>query len=299
MYMGLKVLNVNKTYGNKKVVNNISFEINKPGVFGLLGRNGAGKTTTIRMILGILSKDSGTIEWNGKKVTREHVNFGYLPEERGIYPKAKVIDQLVYFAELKGMKPSDAKEAIYYWAEKLEVTNYLNQPAEKLSKGNQQKIQFMTVLIHDPELIILDEPFSGLDPINAEIIRNVIIDLVKKGKYIILSSHQMNIIEEFCTEILILNEGITILDGNLKAIKKSYGKNKLSISVEEDITSYFDNKHFQLLSSKDGDYEIKFDDLDKVQDLLKKLVSDKILIEKFEVKEPSLQEIFIDKVGNN
>lgn len=297
--MGLKVLNVNKTYGNKKVVNNISFEINKPGVFGLLGRNGAGKTTTIRMILGILSKDSGTIEWNGKKVTREHVNFGYLPEERGIYPKAKVIDQLVYFAELKGMKPSDAKEAIYYWAEKLEVTNYLNQPAEKLSKGNQQKIQFMTVLIHDPELIILDEPFSGLDPINAEIIRNVIIDLVKKGKYIILSSHQMNIIEEFCTEILILNEGITILDGNLKAIKKSYGKNKLSISVEEDITSYFDNKHFQLLSSKDGDYEIKFDDLDKVQDLLKKLVSDKILIEKFEVKEPSLQEIFIDKVGNN
>jgi ABC-2 type transport system ATP-binding protein len=297
--MGLKLENVNKSYGSKKVVNNLSFEINKPGVFGLLGSNGAGKTTTIRMILGILNKDSGTIEWNGKKVSRENVNFGYLPEERGIYPKAKVTEQLLYFAELKGMKREEALKSIKYWAEKLEVTEYLNQVAEKLSKGNQQKIQFMTVLIHDPELVILDEPFSGLDPINSDIIKKVIMELVKKGKYIILSSHQMNIIEEFCTDILILDEGITIIKGNLKGIKKSYGKTKLIINSDKKIDTYLDKKYFEIISCIDDDYEIKFNDINKVYELLKKIVDDKFMIDKFEIKEPSLHEIFIDKVGKN
>jgi ABC-2 type transport system ATP-binding protein len=297
--MGLKLEDVNKTYDSKKVVNNLSFEMNKPGVFGLLGSNGAGKTTTIRMILGILNKDSGLIEWDGKKVTRENVNFGYLPEERGIYPKAKIVDQLLYFAELKGMKKTDALKSINYWAKKLEVTEYLNQIAEKLSKGNQQKIQFMTVLIHDPELVILDEPFSGLDPINSDIIKNVIIELIDKGKYVILSSHQMNIIEEFCTEILILDKGFTIIKGNLKNIKKSYGKTKLIINTDKKIDSYLDKNHFEIVSYIDNDYEIKFNDIDKVYDLLKRIVDDKFMIDKFEIKEPSLHEIFVDKVGKN
>jgi ABC-2 type transport system ATP-binding protein len=297
--MGLKLENVNKSFGSKKVVNDLSFEMDKPGVFGLLGSNGAGKTTTIRMILGILNKNSGVIEWNGKKVTRENVNFGYLPEERGIYPKAKVIDQLVYFAELKGMKREEAIKSIKYWAKKLEVTEYLNQISEKLSKGNQQKIQFMTVLIHDPELVILDEPFSGLDPINSDIIKNVIIELIDKGKYVILSSHQMNIIEEFCTEILILDKGFTIIKGNLKNIKKSYGKTKLIINTDKKIDSYLDKNHFEIVSYIDNDYEIKFNDIDKVYDLLKRIVDDKFMIDKFEIKEPSLHEIFIDKVGKN
>ena len=169
--MGLKVEHVNKTYGTKKVVNNISFEIDKPSVYGLLGTNGAGKTTTIRMILGILKKDSGEISWNGKEVKRKNVNFGYLPEERGVYPKTKIYDQMMYFAELKGMKKEKAIEALKYWAKRLEVEQYINMTPEKLSKGNQQKIQFITSIIHNPELVVLDEPFSGLDPVNTEILK--------------------------------------------------------------------------------------------------------------------------------
>lgn len=164
--MGLKLQNVSKNFVGKIAVDDISFELEKPGVFGLLGTNGAGKTTTIRMLLGIIKKDKGEITWNGKAVERKNVNFGYLPEERGVYPKVKIFDQLMYFAELKGMKRKDAQDAIEKWAKVLKVEEYLYMPAEKLSKGNQQKIQFMTAIIHDPELIVLDEPFSGLDPVN-------------------------------------------------------------------------------------------------------------------------------------
>ena len=183
--MGLKIENVSKSFGRKLVVDNISIELDKPGVFGLLGTNGAGKSTTIRMLLGILKKDKGTITWNGQEVDRKKVNFGYLPEERGVYPKVKIIDQLKYFAELKGMEKEEAIKSINKWAKELKVEEYLEMPAEKLSKGNQQKIQFMTCVIHNPELVVLDEPFSGLDPVNTEILKNIIINLVKKGKYII------------------------------------------------------------------------------------------------------------------
>ncbi len=162
--MGLVVINVDKSFGTKKVVDNINFEIQKPGVYGLLGTNGAGKTTTIRMILGILKKDSGEITWNSKEVQRKHVNFGYLPEERGVYPKTKIHDQLMYFAKLKGMKKDVAEEKMNYWAKRLEVEQYLQMTPEKLSKGNQQKIQFITAILHDPELLILDEPFSRFRP---------------------------------------------------------------------------------------------------------------------------------------
>ena len=217
--MGLKLQNVSKKYVGKQAVDNITFELDKPGVFGLLGTNGAGKTTTIRMLLGIIKKDSEEITWNGKKVERKHVNFGYLPEERGVYPKTKVQDQLLYFAELKGMNKKEAIQSINKWSKVLKVEEYLQMTAEKLSKGNQQKIQFLTAILHDPELIVLDEPFSGLDPVNSEILKNIIIDLVAQGKYIIMSSHQMTSIEEFCSDILILNKGKTVLQGNLQKIK--------------------------------------------------------------------------------
>ena len=209
--MGLKIENVSKRYGEKVAVDNISLEMNEPGVFGLLGTNGAGKTTTIRMLLGILKKDSGEITWNGKEVKRKNVNFGYLPEERGIYPKVKIFDQLVYFAELKGMKKQQAKEEINYWMGRLKVEEYKEMLAEKLSKGNQQKIQFITAILNNPELIVLDEPFSGLDPVNTELLKDVILELVKKGKYIIMSSHQMSSIEEFCSDVVIINRGKTVL----------------------------------------------------------------------------------------
>ena len=295
--MGLKLEMVSKRFVGKQAVDNISFEVDKPGVFGLLGTNGAGKTTTIRMLLGIIKKDTGEITWNGKPVERKTVNVGYLPEERGEYPKTKIYDQLMYFAELKGMNKSDADTEIKKWAKVLKVEEYLPMPAEKLSKGNQQKIQFMTSIIHNPELIVLDEPFSGLDPVNTEILKNVIIDLVKQGKYIIMSSHQMASIEEFCTDILILNKGKTVLKGNLKEIKNTYKANRLEISTDKNIDEYIKEFNMIIEFSKNNEYSIKIDSEEKAHELLEKLVSEKVSINKFEIKKPTLNDIFIEKVG--
>ena len=295
--MGLKLENVSKKFVGKQAVDNISFEVDKPGVFGLLGTNGAGKTTTIRMLLGIIKKDTGEITWNGKKVERKSVNFGYLPEERGVYPKTKIYDQLMYFAKLKGMNQKDADTAIKKWAKVLKVEEYIPMPAEKLSKGNQQKIQFMTAIIHDPELIVLDEPFSGLDPVNSEILKNVIIDLVKMGKYIIMSSHQMASIEEFCTDILILNKGKTVLKGNLKEIKEGYKANRLELSTNKNIDEYIKEFNMEIEFSKNNEYSIKIDSEEKAHQLLEKLVTNHIEVDKFEIKKPTLNDIFIEKVG--
>ena len=295
--MGLKLENVSKKFVGKQAVDNISFEVDKPSVFGLLGTNGAGKTTTIRMLLGIIKKDTGEITWNGKKVERKSVNFGYLPEERGVYPKTKIYDQLMYFAKLKGMNPKDADEAIKKWAKVLKVEEYIQMPAEKLSKGNQQKIQFMTAIIHDPELIVLDEPFSGLDPVNTEILKNIIIDLVKEGKYIIMSSHQMASIEEFCTDILILNKGKTVLKGNLKEIKEGYKANRLEISTDKNIDEYIKNFNMDIEFSKNNEYSVKIDSEENAHKLLEKLIGDHIVVNKFEIKKPTLNDIFIEKVG--
>lgn len=295
--MGLTIKNVNKSYGDKKVVDSISLEINKPGVYGLLGTNGAGKTTTIRMLLGILKKDSGEITWNDKDVERKHVNFGYLPEERGVYPKVNVYTQLMYFAKLKGMKEEKADEAIKYWMKRLEVEEYMNMTAEKLSKGNQQKIQFITAVVHDPELIVLDEPFSGLDPVNTEIIRNVILELIKKGKYIIMSAHQMSVVEEFCTDILILNKGKTVLQGNLKQIKDSYKANKLYISTKQDIKQHIKGQNLNIYLEKDNEYEIDIKEEEQGYKLFNELAKNNVQVEKFEIKKPSLHDIFIEKVG--
>lgn len=295
--MGLKLENVSKTFIGKKAVQDISFEVNKPGVFGLLGTNGAGKTTTIRMLLGIIKKDTGEITWNGKPVERKHVNFGYLPEERGVYPKTKIHDQLMYFAELKGMKKQEAEEAISKWAKVLKVEEYIQMPAEKLSKGNQQKIQFMTSILHNPELIVLDEPFSGLDPVNSEILKNVIIDLVKQGKYIIMSSHQMASIEEFCSDILIFNKGKTVLQGNLKEIKEKYPANRLELSTNVSIDEFINNSNMTIEFSKNNDYSININSEDDAHKLLQNLVKNNVEINKFEIKKPTLNDIFIEKVG--
>ena len=295
--MGLVLKDVSKTFVGKRAVDNISFELNKPGVFGLLGTNGAGKTTTIRMLLGIIKKDSGEITWNGKAVDRKSVNFGYLPEERGVYPKTKIYNQLMYFAELKGMKKEEADEAIKNWAKKLRVEEYLDKPAEKLSKGNQQKIQFMTAVIHNPELLVLDEPFSGLDPVNTELLKNIIINLVKEGKYIIMSAHQMSTIEEFCSDILILNKGKTVLKGNLKEIKDTYPANRVQIETNENIEKDIKKLGFEIENVKNYSYTIKISDEQKAHELLKELVLKGITIDKFEIMKPTLNDIFIEKVG--
>jgi len=295
--LGLVLKNVSKTFVGKRAVDNISFELNKPGVFGLLGTNGAGKTTTIRMLLGIIKKDSGEITWNGKVVDRKSVNFGYLPEERGVYPKTKIYNQLMYFAELKGMKKEEADEAIKNWVKKLKVEEYLDKPAEKLSKGNQQKIQFMTAVIHNPELLVLDEPFSGLDPVNTELLKNIIINLVKEGKYIIMSAHQMSTIEEFCSDILILNKGKTVIKGNLKEIKDTYPANRVQIETNENIETDIKKLGFEIENIKNYSYTVKIFDEQKAHELLKELVIKGITINKFEIMKPTLNDIFIEKVG--
>lgn len=295
--MGLVLNNVSKSFVGKQAVDNISFTLDKPGVFGLLGTNGAGKTTTIRMLLGIIKKDSGEITWNGEKVERKNVNFGYLPEERGVYPKTKIYDQLMYFAELKGMNKAEADISIKKWAKELKVEEYMNMTAEKLSKGNQQKIQFMTAVIHNPELVVLDEPFSGLDPVNTELIKNIIVSLVASGKYIIMSAHQMVTIEEFCSDILILNKGKTVLQGNLKEIKETYPANRLLVNVDKNIDEYI--KKFDLIieNSNDNNYTIKIENEEIAQQLLNELVKNNFKITKFEVMKPTLNDIFIEKVG--
>lgn len=295
--MGLILKNVSKTFTGKKVVDNISFSLEEPGVFGLLGTNGAGKTTTIRMLLGIIKKDSGEITWNSKKVDRKSVNFGYLPEERGVYPKVKIYDQLMYFAELKGMKRSEADKTINEWAKRLKVEEYMQQPAEKLSKGNQQKIQFMTAVIHNPELVVLDEPFSGLDPVNTELLKNIIINLVKNGKYVIMSAHQMATIEEFCSDILILNKGKTVLQGNLREIKESYPANRVKIETNKNINEYIKNLELEIENETNNDYTIKISDENKAHELLKRLIENEIIVNKFEIMKPTLNDIFIEKVG--
>ena len=295
--MGLLVENISKTFSEKKAVDNISFKIDKPGLFALLGTNGAGKTTTIRMMLGIIKKDSGKITWNGKEVDRKHVNFGYLPEERGIYPKTRIIDQLLYFAKLKGMSSLEANKSIDYWLEKLKMTEYKYQLAEKLSKGNQQKIQFITAVMHDPELIVLDEPFSGLDPVNTDILKNIIFELVKKEKYIVMSSHQMNSIEELCEEIVILDKGKMVLSGNLNNIKETYKTNKIEVITKDDISNLVEKNGLKIYSQDNKKYIISVENEIQANQLLKSFVDKELKIEKFELVKPTLHEIFVEKVG--
>lgn len=296
--MGLELKDVCKNFGTKQAVKHLNLIINEPGVYGLLGTNGAGKTTTIRMILGIIKKTAGTITWNGKEVTRENVNFGYMPEERGVYPKTKIYDQLMYFAKLKGITSEEANEAIDYWLKRLQMEEYRDVLAEKLSKGNQQKIQFIIAVMNDPELIVLDEPFSGLDPVNTETLSEVMKELIAKGKYIIMSSHQMSSIEEFCTDLTILNRGDTVLQGNLEKIKNSYSSEKLELIVNQNIDNFVKEENLEIIENKDNHYLIKQKDEKQGEELLKKLINSNIRITKFEIKKPTLNEIFIEKVGD-
>lgn len=295
--MGLVLKDVCKNFGSKNAVKHLNISIEKPGVYGLLGTNGAGKTTTIRMILGIIKKTSGEITWNGKEVTRENVNFGYMPEERGVYPKTKIYDQLIYFARLKGMNTSEAGKAIAYWLKRLDMEEYRDSLAEKLSKGNQQKIQFIIAVMNNPELIILDEPFSGLDPVNTEVLKEVMKELINKGKYIIMSSHQMASIEEFCTDLTILNRGNTVVQGNLEKIKNSYPSEKLEVVSIENIDNLILDVGLEIVENKNNHYLIKMNEEKQGEELFKKLADNNIKISKFELKKPTLNEIFIEKVG--
>ncbi len=296
--MSLVVSHLSKTFGEKRAVDDLSFTMEKPGVFGLIGTNGAGKTTTIRMILGIMPADSGEAKWNDTIISRETLPFGYMPEERGIYMKNKVMEQLIYFGVLHGMNKTDAQNSAKQLLGRLEVSEYADMPAEKLSKGNQQKIQLIATLIHDPELIFLDEPFSGLDPVNAKQLSEVLSELVDRKKYIVMSSHQMSTVEEYCEDILILDRGQTKLQGNLRQIKSEYGHTNLIVSCKEDILPLAQNCGLQLIEKRANETEFHITGDEMAQSFLKVLVEKGYPLTKYEIKEPSLNEIFIDKVGN-
>ncbi len=298
--MGLTVRGVSKAFGDKKAVDDLSFEMERPGVFGLIGTNGAGKTTTIRMILGMMNKDEGEILWNGEPLDRGRVRVGYMPEERGIYPKIQVAEQLIYFGELRGMKRSEAAAAAEGWMERLGVTEYRNMPAEKLSKGNQQKVQLISTVIHDPELLFLDEPFSGLDPINTDVFRRVLGELMDEGKYIIMSSHQMATVEEYCENLVILHRGQTLLQGNLRAIKEGYGHTNLSVICGdmERADALAQQHGLQMLEKRADAHEFKITGDEMAHAYLRAMVDEGLYPERFEIREPSLHEIFVEKVGS-
>ncbi|WP_302419116.1 ABC transporter ATP-binding protein [Blautia marasmi] len=295
--MSLVVENLTKRFGEKTAVDHLSFSMETPGVFGLLGTNGAGKTTTIRTILGIMEADEGKAQWNGRKINRETLAFGYLPEERGIYMKTKVLEQLIYFGMLRGMKREAAKKAALGYMERLGVMEYRNMPAEKLSKGNQQKVQLISAIIHNPRLVFLDEPFSGLDPVNGKMLRDLVSELVEEGKYIILSTHQMETVEEYCKNLLILNRGRTILQGNLKEIKSAFGHTNLCVSVNADVEEIAKEEGLDVFEVRAAETEYKINGDEMAHRFLKRMLDAGIYPNKFEIREPSLQEIFVRKAG--
>ena len=295
--MSLVVENLTKRFGEKTAVDHLSFSMETPGVFGLLGTNGAGKTTTIRTILGIMEADEGKAQWNGRKINRETLAFGYLPEERGIYMKTKVLEQLIYFGMLRGVKREAAKKAALGYMERLGVMEYRNMPAEKLSKGNQQKVQLISAIIHNPRLVFLDEPFSGLDPVNGKMLRDLVSELVEEGKYIILSTHQMETVEEYCKNLLILNRGRTILQGNLKEIKSAFGHTNLCVSVNAEVEEIAREEGLDVFEVRAAETEYKINGDEMAHRFLKRMLDAGIYPNKFEIREPSLQEIFVRKAG--
>lgn len=295
--MALTVDNLVKTFGEKVAVDHLSFTIEKPGVFGLIGTNGAGKTTTIRTILGIMTPDSGSALWDGCKISRETVSFGYMPEERGIYMKNKVLEQLVYFGMLRGMGKNEARDSVLSYMERLGVLEYRDMPAEKLSKGNQQKIQLIATLVHNPVLVFLDEPFSGLDPLNADALRKLIGELVEEGRYIVMSSHQMSTVEEYCEELVILDHGRTVLSGSLKQIKAGYGHTNLVVSCGEDTRDIAASQGLTVIDKRADETEYRIQGDEMAQRFLSALLEKGLYPTKYEILEPSLNEIFIEKVG--
>lgn len=293
MYIELR--DVKKSFGDKQVLKGISFTAYGGKAFGLLGRNGAGKTTTIRILMNVFSANSGEILFDGKAIDYKKVQFGYLPEERGLYPKKKIGEQLVYFAELKGMKHNDAVRAVDYWLGRLEMSEYKNKRLDVLSKGNQQKIQLVTALAHDPHIIILDEPFSGLDPVNAALLKDIIKEEIKKGKIVLFSSHQMNYIEEFCDSIAIINKGEIAISGELHDIKRSYPRNRLTVSSEQkqDIEKAFGES---AMITENGEIMIKMKSADEKKDIMK-ILTENYDIDGIKVFEPSLNDIFVEYAG--
>ena len=293
--MILELKNIDKSFGEKEVLKGVSFTAEGGKAFGLLGRNGAGKTTSIRILMNVFPANGGEVLIDGKPIDYDKIGIGYLPEERGLYPKKLIIDQLVYFAELKGMSAKDATKAVDYWLSRLGMSEYRNKRLDTLSKGNQQKIQLITALAHDPDIVILDEPFSGLDPVNAMLLKDVVKEQIAKGKIVLFSSHQMSYIEEFCDSIAIINAGKVAISGDLHEIKRAYPRDKLVVSTvapEKLMADLGDS----CTKREDGTLLIQLASPDEKQSMMKRLVEG-YDIDEVKVFEPSLNDIFIEYAG--
>ena len=293
--MILELKNIDKSFGEKEVLKGVSFTAEGGKAFGLLGRNGAGKTTSIRILMNVFPANGGEVLIDGKPIDYDKIGIGYLPEERGLYPKKLIIDQLVYFAELKGMSAKDAVKAVDYWLSRLGMTEYRNKRLDTLSKGNQQKIQLITALAHDPDIVILDEPFSGLDPVNAMLLKDVVKEQIAKGKIVLFSSHQMSYIEEFCDSIAIINAGKVAISGDLHEIKRTYPRDKIVVSTQASEKIMADLGDI-CTEREDGTLLIQLASPDEKQSMMKRLV-ESYDIDEVKVFEPSLNDIFVEYAG--
>lgn len=303
--MQLEVQNLRKNFGETEVLHGISFQVKSGSALGLLGRNGAGKTTTIRILMNVFQANSGTIQLDGKPFHAKDYQIGYLPEERGLYPKKTVGEQLTYLAMLRGLNSRQAKEQKTKWLDRMGVSEYENRKLETLSKGNQQKVQLAQTLLCNPDIIILDEPFSGLDPVNAQILKDVIKEQIQEGKLVIFSSHQMSYVEEFCDEIAIMNHGDVVLSGNLREMKREFGKDRLVVSslseTSEELAELLQTKFADLLDIEKVQKErviIRKKEADGKSAIMQRFIEEGVDIELFGLYEPSLNDIFVEKAGD-
>jgi len=292
----VELAGVTKSYESKVAVNHLSLKIEAGQMFGLLGPNGAGKTSSIRMMMGITMPDSGQVLLFGKPFERQSLErVGYLPEERGLYKKMKVIDQLVFFGQLHGLSPAEARRRATDWAERMEIADALPKKTEELSKGMQQKIQFIGCVLHDPGLIVMDEPFSGLDPVNATLLERTLLELKEQGKAILFSTHRMDQVEKLCDTICLVNQGRAVLAGKMREIKSSYERNRVIVEFEGD-PSFLASSEVESANNYSGHAEIKLHPNGNAQKLLHEAAA-AATIYRFELVEPSLEEIFINTVG--
>jgi ABC-2 type transport system ATP-binding protein len=292
----VELAGVTKAYENKIAVNDLSLSIDAGQMFGLLGPNGAGKTSSIRMMMGITIPDSGTVSLFGKPFQRESLDHvGYLPEERGLYKKMKVIEQLVFFGQLHGLSPQDARKRSTSWAERMEIAGALNKKTDELSKGMQQKIQFISCLLHEPGLIVMDEPFSGLDPVNAVLVEKTLLELKDRGNAILFSTHRMDQVEKLCDSICLINNGEAVLEGKVREIKSRYERNHVIVEFEGS-ASFLNSEEIAEAKNFSGHAEIRLKPHGDAQKLLHQAAG-MATIFRFELIEPSLEEIFIQTVG--
>lgn len=302
--MKLEVKDLRKSFGDKEILHGISFSIESGKALGLLGRNGAGKTTTIRILMDVFRADSGTVTVDGRPFHPKKFRIGYLPEERGLYPKKGVQEQLIYLAQLRGSSHADAKEQSMRWLKRLGVEEYAQRKLETLSKGNQQKVQLAQTLVCNPDLVILDEPFSGLDPVNSQILKDVIQEQIEAGKLVIFSSHQMSYVEEFCEDIVLINHGDIVLSGDLGKIKREYGHNRLVIGLGEEyqepaqVLRDYVGDLLHIVGSRKDQVIVELKEGCTRKFLLKELLERNLVPEEFGNYEPSLTEIFVEKAGD-